>query len=627
MFSLHIIKSNILTNSFIFLQIIIFYSCNNDFLQDNSEIGSSEIRFSITSDRYQLNVEQDSSSSMIKPKGSTGTLFPSGAISKIYYYIVDNNLQNIQNIRSGVATDLSYIRVEGLKNGTYQLFVLAESEYSENTGEVNNLNGNFNATWLQTTTPEKPIGQEYYYTKHVFQIENGIVSNSTVNLERLVGRVQFDINFNGYFAAEGGIKKITVRFTEGNVYSMVNGLGTFLGNQPLSEIDITKDYGFFSLPTLDGKKLKGTISITAGRVDPTEEEVVKVYSFTTSVAANGLSMININYEHPDDSNGLLYIRHQHYTNLTSNHILTDTEPKSIYYNTSERFFRVNQPIQAYIDNENLFHIKFYSAIGVANVRISVVEGASEWEFAHFDTIPPFFEAKFEHPMSKKSLYYKTSTGKYIFKPMVTNLKSLNFNYKWESEDPYLKKIKRIVPSWKVMFGAYGGDPDAPNGAPKGNWMGLRPVHAREACVFLTNAAYMFSLPEFNDAVVAKQGEFYGNGGTTDILDNTKIVQRYQNLSQFIVGLVYTGNGTVGLGGGDTWGVAQYVFFGHYDGGWNGEVCFHELGHCAGFSHSSGMTYGPFAPWCSEYYVNLARNNELPISSKSALNSSNNPYRY
>ena len=55
----------------------------------------------------------------------------------------------------------------------------------------------------------------------------------------------------------------------------------------------------------------------------------------------------------------------------------------------------------------------------------------------------------------------------------------------------------------------------PDGGPKGNWMGIRPVHCREAVAFFLNFTYMIDMPEHERILRENQDKLYGNGGVDD----------------------------------------------------------------------------------------------------------------
>ena len=93
-----------------------------------------------------------------------------------------------------------------------------------------------------------------------------------------------------------------------------------------------------------------------------------------------------------------------------------------------------------------------------------------------------------------------------------------------------------------------------------------------------------------------------------------------------VGLVYSGNGVLGLGGGSTFGAYQQAWLQHYWNTYSCEIMFHELGHVMGYSHSSSFTYGPWAQQLmNNFYVTHLK--DFPIDSPRHLESSSNATLY
>ena len=135
---------------------------------------------------------------------------------------------------------------------------------------------------------------------------------------------------------------------------------------------------------------------------------------------------------------------------------------------------------------------------------------------------------------------------------------------------------------------------------------------------------MISTQEFVDHLMTFQGQIVDNSGAE--LDLSIVPGQFINHGGFNVGLVYAGNGVLGLGGGRTWGVYQQAYMQHYYNTYSANIMFHELGHCIGYSHSSGMSYGPWAEQCANYYYvnNLST---FPVYSIDILNSRYNPNLY
>ena len=110
--------------------------------------------------------------------------------------------------------------------------------------------------------------------------------------------------------------------------------------------------------------------------------------------------------------------------------------------------------------------------------------------------------------------YKTLAGHRVTytSDELAALLSAGYTTRFESTDTYLEMISTIQPKWTIAFNSFGGDPDQPNGAPAGNWMGLRPIHAREAIAVLTNFGYMIATQACLDQLLTFQGRSTNNGG-------------------------------------------------------------------------------------------------------------------
>lgn len=545
-------------------------------------------------------------------------------IRHLSYYVADSQGNIIEMPHTSTAPDFSYIRIENLRNGDYRLLVLAESDNKNLAFASVQALQKASDNWLVLNNEKlSSLEKEYYYADHAFRVSNGTISNTNVMLTRVFGKVAVNIHTNSSFAAEGAIQKVEIiPNRDVTAYSAMNGNGAYRVEKNLLRIDITETREFTLLPLPDGSALTGRIEITALTSDGSS--AVSVYNFSTSVNANTLSTVTIDYKHPDDDMVGLYVPFGRYNMVNNSRILQDNEPKSVFYDKTKRAFNVKAPLQYGFDDDNKLYIRFYSAVGMSNVRLmwSAPDGET-LEFARFDSIPPFFEAHLEHPLSKKGGMIKTQDGRIVKREAIPNLKNAGLSLSIVCNDVYWQKIQAIIPSITVEFSAYGGDPDAANGAPNGNWMGIRPVHIRESCALLTNLFFLVSTDDFVAMMQSHDGTFRGNDGSN--IPALTIVNQYRGNRKIIVGLIWTGNGVIGLGGGSTWGLYQYSFFNHYI---NSETAWHEMSHCLGYGHSSNLTYGKFAEeYARNLYTSVAAAGRMPVSYPSILNSSNNPHRY
>lgn len=546
-------------------------------------------------------------------------------IKKIHYYIIDANNRIQKMPYSSIAPDMSYIRVENLKDGTYRLIVSGESSTSEKGDVLLTELKNVTDNWIICNGDRvAPLQCEYYYADHHFSVKDGAISDKEVELSRIVGKVYFNIRSTSDLVASGAIKKVEIVDVQNGVYASMTGNGEFGNEKLLSEkIEIKSNRELMFLPSIPGKPIKGRLAITSLCLDGTL--ATSTYMFQTDIVANHISTINIDYKHPDDNNRLLYVPFSKYNTDNSAFILSNTEPKSVYYNSKERSFNVKSPLQYGIDSKNKFFVKFYSAVGIANVKFIWSSDTEEVEFARFDTIPPFFEAAFTHPLSLSGGVMQTTDGRIVECKALPNMASAGLRLSMQCNDPYMQKIKTIIPSIVVSFSAYGGNPDAANGAPNGNWMGIRPVHIREACAAWTNMAFMVSTPDFVNTITQNAPSGVYTDNNKGAVAASTIINQYRSNRTIIAGLIWTGKGVVGLGGGTTWGVSQNVYFNHYT---DSHTMWHEFSHCVGYSHTSSMTYGPFAEThCKGLYNSMCASKRMPVSNRSILNSANNSNKY
>ena len=92
-------------------------------------------------------------------------------------------------------------------------------------------------------------------------------------------------------------------------------------------------------------------------------------------------------------------------------------------------------------------------------------------------------------MEKDGMYH-TESGRWIQIPKQDVTSGVDLTFKVESGDAYWKKLQAIKHGWNISFELYGGNPDAVDGGPVGNWMGIRPVHCREVVALFLNFTYM-----------------------------------------------------------------------------------------------------------------------------------------
>ena len=312
--------------------------------------------------------------------------------------------------------------------------------------------------------------------------------------------------------------------------------------------------------------------------------------------------------------GLIRMSENDYNSDNTAYILQDGEPDSLLFNRNQRSFRVNAPLQISVTENQEFLFRFYSPRGIKNVIVwATIEGyEKELRFAEFTHIHPFQEFRIKIPFINNDKIYSTREGEEVIVSATPEINAKDFKFRIESVDPVYQGMINVKPKWNIWFGKYSGS----------NWGSFGPHLAREAVALSLNMAAMFSTSLFEQELDKWKGKLINNGNIVDI--NT-LKKQISNHSGFCFGRVVN---VVGLGGGNTYGLGEYVYLTHYADDANGsDTPYHEMAHCLGYGHSGNMTYYPaeggFPTVCMKVYSQLSREKKLPVYSRRFLHTRRN----
>lgn len=546
----------------------------------------------------------------------------SAPFDTICFYITDMEGSIVTDCHAMAHAAASQIVADRIKNGNYRLLVLGIKGDPEDDGATVHKLVDSSSAWLSFDehTPAGPLKAEYYYIDYPFSVTGGRLEEQSITLHKGMGMADFRLEYMSDYVRRFSNDLTFIPSEDSRCYSTLHGDGSYSGSRSIQGLSLMEQKRFLLFPTVNGSSLKGKVALRT--TNHRKEKVETKYSIATDIVASRQSVIEVKAIHPDDNTGILYYDMNDLTPDNYYTILTDDEPHSIYYNGNERSFHIAEPLQVNVVNDSL-HLRFYSPLPLKQATIMAKSNIQDEfvELAHFDSIPAFADIRVPANLLEKGTYY-TQSGK-ICTLSAEDLPLESLSFKVSSPDVYWSKLSRIKAKWRIKFSAYGGDPVT--GANNGNWAAIRPVHIREAIALFLNIGYMCSMEEFQAWCLTFQGQINDNNGKP--VDMSKVISHLESLSGFDVGLIWSGSGIAGLGGGRTWGVAQYSFFYHYDST-KGELIpvFHELGHCMGYGHSSGMTYGKWAEGCTNMFYK--RNiDDFPVNSYKILNSRNNPNKY
>ncbi len=611
-----------------FLCSLAFISCQQDEWTDPSQTAAGTPTVRLRSDRY----ENDGAHT----RQTTETDTP---YDRVEFCVADENGTIINGVKAIYTPHNQEMKIEGLKEGEYELLILAIKGNPLNDGATIHPLKQKTDQWISFPSDlQKPLEAEYFYSKTPFSVSRHIAAGGheyTVHLpaeivqKRIIGRLDLNLLYNNEDVRTAATQKVLTLYT-GTFYTAFTGNGEYAGqsNGQTTPIEMENRNTYWFMPTIPGAHIDAEINLSTSHYRGGERQCSYLFG-VDAISPNRIEQVHARMEHPDDYQGTMYVTRQAYNEGNHAKILQDGESKTIYADPSQRKFNTAQPLQIKINDAGQLHARFYSPRDLKRVLIKAQVpsvGDEYFDLAYFDSIPAFADFFHEAAISTRIGMYRTESGKLIEIGNLTPEQLAETRYKIESDDPYWTKIESIVHGWNIYFSLYGGDPDLPNGGPSGNWMGIRPVHCREVVAMFINFTYMIDMDEHEEILRANEDILYGNGGKNDKVTAEQVLSQMRKERNLQVGLVYPGNNVHGLGGGIVFGAYQTAWISHYNNTYACEVMFHELGHVMGYTHNSSFTYGPWAQkLMNNFYVNNLH--KFPIDSPSYLNSRNNPTLY
>lgn len=617
------------TTKFAFIALLcsfLFVSCTEQDIHDTlSGSPKSGIIFKLYEEGYQKQESRTSENTV-------------STYDYVSHYIVDEDGNKVQNLKSYYDQATSEIRTEGLHAGNYRLLILGIKGNPENDNATIYEPARINDAWLVFPSDlGKPLEAEYFYSQTPFSVadtetDDGTVTSATVVekivQKRIIGKTDFSFTYNNPYVNTAVTSKKLQLDNGVCFYTTLSGNGDYNGksNGKTAEISLNEKTALLFMPLTPDSELSG--SITVNTKNYKQEAASQEYRFEQNeVLANHEHIIETHVNHPDDMSAVMFINRKAYNAGSHSVILGDEERKETYTNSNLRKFNTAKPLQLSITESGDFHARFYSPRKLSNVLVKahIPTISDEYiDFAYFDSIPAFCDFYESIPLTQRTTICRTESGKIIEVTAKAAADLTGAEFKIESDDPYLAKLREIKHGWNIYWGLYGGDPDRDDGGPSGNWMGIRPVHCRESVAFFLNFTYMIDMQEHEDILHENAHQLYDDDG--QLVEVEEVLKKMRQERTLQVGLVYPGHGVIGLGSPLVFGAYQTGWFEHYTNRYACSVMFHELGHVMGYGHSSSFTYGPWAEQLmNNFYVdNLQR---MPIDSSIYLNSSQNPNKY
>lgn len=504
----------------------------------------------------------------------------------------------------------SQLTLEGLKYGDYNLIFAATLADGPEVTFGNPKD--FSDPWVVNEAKESPVEGLYCYKKVPFSVGPDKTAINVI-LEHGVARVYVDLTMPNP-SLWRHVKHVKVTFNE-EIPTMLNAGGTYSGAHHVKAYEIYDPSGVFTFTTFPSDQpVSGYVDIESSRDGG--DDFVQRYEFSDLRLESGkIAHIDLEYRHPEKEAGLLHVTADELWRYKPTTMFLASEPREVFYNTSMRSFYVDKPLQVWLTAEGKLGVKFFSPIPIKNLRVTGCFNkltAETVELAVIDEVKPFMEAYFTLPVQEHDCVYQSLSGRKINIPAQPNLKPENLTVFFECDDPFMQKIATIDSHWYIRFSPYGAD------SGHAYWRHMEPILCRHGVALALNMAFMFASPEFNEELQKYDGILYDNAKNPINLDNLRnTIRRHAGLS---LGRVV---GVGGLGGGQTYGLADYCYTGVYHNStpegsnphnYARQAMFHEYGHCLGYSHNSNMTYGDcWTVICAKVFVEMGRAGLLPVS--------------
>ena len=163
----------------------------------------------------------------------------------------------------------------------------------------------------------------------------------------------------------------------------------------------------------------------------------------------------------------------------------DDESSSKMYDKTDRWFRVNQPLQIIQKGKDSVQVSLYSPVGLKDVKVYAKLPNYDKRFLiyQFTEIPAFHRSFHQIPLVAGKNDYMLENGKTVTIDKIDGFSSGAIEFSVESSDPLFAKFKKIKSSQLVQFN------DAYHINELGKFLPMNPVLAKEGITMIINFSY------------------------------------------------------------------------------------------------------------------------------------------
>ncbi len=595
------------------LTILALTACSDESLTDeiagNLPDGSATFLIS-TPAQYAIETSSRAGEEEEDGEETPDTALPPG-VADLKYLLADSEGNIIDHHYSHLESDFSRLTLEGLPSGDYSLLFMAAGEGSSLTDSSSPIT--ISDAWLTNQQGASAADAALYHKRIDFSVKAGAPAQTCeVELDLALAKLDVRIKTPNESLLRY-IKSASVTLTS-PVPADLNADGSYASDMTLEAYPLTECADSYSCTLFPADSpVEGYVDIVS-ELDNGDTFSTRYPFSGLKIAKGKVARIDVAYRHPESKSGRLYVGADQLWRFSTDTMFMADEPQEVFYDTSIRSFYADEPLQFSVSDQGKLDVKLFSPIGVKNVRVlgRFRNISSEWvDLAYFESIPPFMEGSFELPVVSADCLFKTLGGRNISIPAQPSLGTQDVELKIESDDPFLAKIATIDSHWYIRFSKFGAD------SGHASWRHMTPILCRHGVALALNMAFMFASPEFSAALDTYDGILKDNSGNPIDLDALRTKIRTHGGLQ--LGRVV---GVGGLGGGQTYGLADYCYTGVYHDAtapgsnphnYARQAMFHEYGHCLGYNHSSNMTYGDqWTVLCATVFVEMGRDGKLPV---------------
>ncbi|MFC0181919.1 hypothetical protein SAMN04515674_109150 [Pseudarcicella hirudinis] len=292
-----------------------------------------------------------------------------------------------------------------------------------------------------------------------------------------------------------------------------------------------------------------------------------------------------------DPSGVIIKTYSFDNDQNSSLMFQDDESEAVM-TSEDRAYNIAQVLRVKaIDNKNI-EIANFAPFDIKNATIQAqIPGSTNnpIRLLKINIIRAHGKRTIPYPFVKNTTLFVDTEGNKVdlSQYQSTGILPKNISFDFAGDGPIVSRLKKLSKlKWNIKYHDFD-----PNNDPANNWADdITPKQVRRYTGLMINLGLVAVSNDFKQDFLKEQ--IIGNDGITPLTlaQKEKTYNDLINFGRLNCGVVGGPNNVIGLGGGSTFGLADYLLKNYINKVGFGDVPAHELGHCLGYNHSSNMTY-------------------------------------